>query len=85
VQESHLRAIGLMVAAVLSFTVLDAVAKFLTKSYLVPFVVWARYSAHCLLMMIIFAPKMGRKLFETKRPKIQLLRGLSLPPQPFWC
>jgi EamA-like transporter family len=67
-----------MVAAVLSFTVLDAVAKYLTKSYPVPFVVWARYSAHCLLMLIIFAPKMGRKLFETKRPKVQLLRGLSL-------
>jgi drug/metabolite transporter (DMT)-like permease len=76
--ESQLRAILLMVAAVLSFTVLDTIAKYLTKTYPVPFVVWARYSAHCFLMLIFFAPKWRMKLFETKRPKVQFLRGLSL-------
>jgi drug/metabolite transporter (DMT)-like permease len=76
--ESHLKAIGMMVMAVLSFTVLDAIAKYLTKSYPVPFVVWARYAAHCIMMLVIFGPKMRMKLFETKRPKVQLLRGVSL-------
>jgi drug/metabolite transporter (DMT)-like permease len=76
--ESQLRAILLMVTAVLSFTVLDTIAKHLTKTYPVPFVVWARYSAHCFLMLIFFAPKWRMKLFETKRPKVQFLRGLSL-------
>jgi drug/metabolite transporter (DMT)-like permease len=77
-QESQLRAILLMVTAVLSFTVLDTIAKYLTKSYPVPFVVWARYSAHCFLMLVFFAPRWRWKLFETKRPKVQFLRGLSL-------
>jgi drug/metabolite transporter (DMT)-like permease len=77
-QESQLRAILLMVTAVLSFTVLDTIAKYLTKSYPVPFVVWVRYSAHCFLMLVFFAPRWRWKLFETKRPKVQFLRGLSL-------
>jgi drug/metabolite transporter (DMT)-like permease len=76
--ESHLKAIAMMVMAVFSFTVLDAIAKHLTKSYPVPFIVWARYFAHCVMMAIVLGPKMRMKLFETKRPKVQWLRGVSL-------
>jgi threonine/homoserine efflux transporter RhtA len=57
--ESQLRAILLMVTAVLSFTVLDTIAKYLTKTYPVPYIVWVRYATHCLLMLVFFAPKWG--------------------------
>ncbi len=73
-----LRAIAYIVIAVFSFTVLDATAKYLAKSYPTPMVVWARYAAHCLVLLIFFAPKLGFKLIQTSRPKVQVLRGLSL-------
>jgi drug/metabolite transporter (DMT)-like permease len=75
---TYMRAIVMMVAAVFSFTVLDAIAKYLTQFYPVMFVVWVRYAAHSAIMLAILAPQMGWKLVASKRPKVQLLRGFSL-------
>ncbi len=76
--DTQRRAIGYMVLAVLSFTALDAAAKYLTKFYAPTFVVWGRYFFHCAVMLLIFAPKRGLSLIKTERPKLQIARGVAL-------
>jgi len=56
----------------------DGLSKYLTQLYPVFLVVWARYLAQVVLMLGLFAPRMGRRVFRTLRPWPQLLRGLSL-------
>ncbi|WP_313110049.1 DMT family transporter [Stutzerimonas nitrititolerans] len=56
----------------------DGLSKYLTQLYPVFLVVWARYLAQVVLMLGMFAPRMGRRVFHTLRPWPQLLRGLSL-------
>lgn len=56
----------------------DGLSKYLTQLYPVFLVVWARYLAQVVLMLGLFAPRMGRRVFHTLRPWPQLLRGLSL-------
>ena len=56
----------------------DGLSKYLTQLYPVFLVVWARYLAQVVLMLGMFAPRMGRRVLHTLRPWPQLLRGLSL-------
>ena len=56
----------------------DALAKTLTASYPLLLVVCLRYLAQNLLMLLVFAPRMGLDLVRTRRPLLQLARGLSL-------
>ncbi len=56
----------------------DGLSKYLTQLYPLFLVVWARYLAQVVLMLGMFAPRMGRRVFHTLRPWPQLLRGLSL-------
>lgn len=77
--EHHpLRGILLMLAAALCFALLDATAKHLSQTYPVPMLVWARYTLHCLLMLIFLAPSMRWKLVATRRPALQITRALML-------
>jgi drug/metabolite transporter (DMT)-like permease len=39
---------------------------------------WARYTVHLAVMLVLLWPRMGLKLIETKRPGLQVLRGLLL-------
>ena len=73
-----LHAMALMVLAGLSFTVLDAMAKHLSARWPVPFIVWVRYSVHCLLMLLLLAPRMGLSMLRAAQPGLQLLRGVML-------
>lgn len=73
-----LRAIALFLVAMLLFSVLDATAKHLSRTFSVPMLVWARYTLHCLLMVVFLAPSMGTRLIATHRPLPQILRGLLL-------
>ena len=41
-------------------------------------IIWARYLAQTVLMAGLFTPRMGRRVFQTLRPWLQLARGLSL-------
>ena len=68
----------LMLAALLLFSCLDATAKHLSYTYAIPLLVWARYTLHCLLMVIFLAPSMRRRLVATGRPVAQIVRGLML-------
>lgn len=73
-----LRGILLMLAAVLCFALLDATAKHLAAKFPVPMLVWARYTLHCVLMLIFLAPSMRWKLVATRRPWLQTIRALML-------
>lgn len=56
----------------------DALSKSLTAVYPVLLVVWLRYLSQSVLMLALFAPRMGLNLLRTQRPWLQLVRGLSL-------
>lgn len=68
----------LMCAATLCFALLDANSKYLSQTFNVPLLVWARYSFHCLLMLVFLAPRLRWRLLFTRRPIMQVSRGLLL-------
>jgi drug/metabolite transporter (DMT)-like permease len=72
-------AIGLIVGAVLCFTLLDATVKVLADRYPVPLLVWARYTVQLLVIFVWLLPRMGAGLFRTPRLKVQLVRAAILP------
>jgi drug/metabolite transporter (DMT)-like permease len=73
-----LTGVTLMLAALFCFALLDATSKHLTQTYSVPLLVWARYTLHCLMMVIVLAPSMRMKLVATKKPVVQVVRGTLL-------
>ena len=74
----HLKGILLMLLGVSLISVLDTTGKYLTKSYPVYQVVWARYAFHVLFMLLLLAPRLGLDLVRTRRPALQFTRGLVL-------
>ena len=73
-----MKAIVLMVVAVFSFTVMDAISKYLMTIYPIPFVIWSRYFLSCVVIVLFFGRRYGLELIKTKLPKMQIARGLSL-------
>ncbi len=67
-----------MVAAVGVFTLMDAIAKYLSRWYPVPGIVWARYASNLLILLAWFAARGELGRVRTARPGIQLARGLLL-------
>jgi drug/metabolite transporter (DMT)-like permease len=74
----HLHGILLIIAAVSTFAVMDTIAKYLARSYPVPAIVWARYAAQTLVLVVVLAPRLRLDLLRTRRPGLQLLRGAVL-------
>jgi drug/metabolite transporter (DMT)-like permease len=72
------RAILLMLCTVLCFSVLETTAKYLTRFYPVPQVVWGRYTVHMVLMLVLLGPRLRLDLVRTARPGSQLLRASLL-------
>ena len=72
------RAILLITSAVLCFTALDAITKFMTQRYPVPVLVFARYAVQFFAMLLWLGPTMGLGLVRTKRLRIQAFRGVLL-------
>lgn len=68
----------LILAAGLLLASQDALSKSLTAVYPLLLVVWLRYLSQSVLMLALFAPRMGLNLLRTQRPWLQLVRGLSL-------
>lgn len=68
----------MVLAMALCFTVLETTAKWLSRTYPVPMVVWARYVSHMLLMLVLFFPGRGFGLFRTVQPTSQLSRATLL-------
>ena len=77
-RSQALRGIGLMLAAVIMFSCLDAMSKYLAALYAVPTIVWARYVSQMLLMLAFLGPRLGRGLLRTANLRLQLLRGAVL-------
>jgi drug/metabolite transporter (DMT)-like permease len=78
VTGAPLGGILLFVAAIATLAVLDSLSKHLSQSYPVPMVVWARYLVHVVIMLAVLWPRMGRRLIATRRPGLQIARGLGL-------
>ena len=78
--NSHQPLLGVLLILVscLILATHDGLSKHLTQLYPVFLVIWARYMAQTILMFTLFTPSMGRRVFHTLRPKLQLCRGLSL-------
>ena len=73
-----LRAILLLMGALVLFVLLDATAKHLGRTYPVPMLVWTRYAVHFALMVILLGPSMRGRLVSTGRPGRQVVRALCL-------
>jgi drug/metabolite transporter (DMT)-like permease len=73
-----LRGVSFFLSGVFLFACMDTATKYLTSHYAVPVVVAARYMVHCLLMVIVLAPVQGRKLIETERTGMVLVRAACL-------
>jgi drug/metabolite transporter (DMT)-like permease len=80
VRHSHVptRAVLLISSAVLCFTALDAITKFMTQRYPVPVLVFARYAVQFVAMLIWLGPTMRLGLVRTNRLRVQAFRGILL-------
>lgn len=73
-----LTGILLMLFAVLSFTLLDSTAKYLSASLPIGQLLWGRY-IFTLALTLAFLPRLGvRGLMWTARPVQQIMRGVTL-------
>jgi drug/metabolite transporter (DMT)-like permease len=73
-----LRGIVLMCAGVAMFPFMNAAVKLLGAHYPVAQIVWARFTGHLLVMLIVFLPRYGRRLLATRRPGVQIARSLLM-------
>lgn len=74
----HRQGIALVLSTTLLFAGYDAIAKYLSRHYPVPELIWVRYLTHVVFMGVLFGPRMGRQLLATQRPALQVLRALLL-------
>ena len=72
------RAVLFMMIMVVCFSILETTAKYLSRSYPVPMLVWCRYAVHTVLMVILLAPRMGVNLVRTGQPGGQFFRAALL-------
>lgn len=72
-------AIGLVLVSQLVLLVLDISAKWLSVEGLpTTEIVFVRYGMHFFLLLLLFLPVSGKKLFQTNNLKLELLRGACL-------
>jgi drug/metabolite transporter (DMT)-like permease len=68
-----------MCAAVFCFTLIDSSAKWLAAVGFIPIqITFIRYLGHFLSSLLIFFPQQGRRIFESRRPYIQMMRAVIL-------
>ena len=75
VRENILKAILFMCLAVTLLSTMNAMAKFLTTDYPLNQIVWARFTGHLVAMVLLFWPKFGRRLFQSRRYGLQFGRS----------
>ena len=68
----------MLLLALMFFVALDATGKHLSTYLPVPMLVWARYTVHFLLMLVLLAPSMRKRLVTSAHPKLLTLRALCL-------
>jgi drug/metabolite transporter (DMT)-like permease len=72
------RAIFLIVGATLCFSVLDSMIKYLSQTYPVTLLVWARYFVQALALAVWLGPQVGLRIVRTDNLTSQLFRGTVL-------
>ena len=72
------RGIVLMCAGVSMFPFMNAAVKLLAVHYPVSQVVWARFTGHLLIVLVVFLPSHGLGLLRTRRPALQIGRSLLM-------
>src|SRR5205085_1778754 len=77
-QHDALRGILLMCGGVSMFPFMNAAVKLLGADYPVAQIVWARFTGHLLVMLLVFLPQYGRRLLATRRPAVQIGRSLLM-------
>jgi drug/metabolite transporter (DMT)-like permease len=77
-QSDVLRGILLMCAGVAMFPFMNAAVKLLGTHYPVAQIVWARFTGHLVIMLLVFLPRYGRRLLATRRPGVQIGRSLLM-------
>ena len=68
----------LCVTALLLFACMDTTTKYLTERFEVPAIVAARYLGNLVLMTALLGPTHGRRLVETRRTGLVVVRALCL-------
>ena len=71
-------AVMLVLGATLCFAVLDSIIKYLSQTYPVSLLVWARYTVQALALVAWLAPQAGRQLVVTRNLTSQMFRGIIL-------
>lgn len=74
------RAIALMCSAILLFSLLDTTAKYLSTktSIAILQIIWIRFAGHVVLNLIWLGPSNVPTLAASKKPAMQMLRGLFM-------
>src|SRR3954471_18550226 len=65
------RAVAFMMLSAILIPLLNASAKYLTQSYPIVEITWARYAGHFVFMLLVFAPRRGPRLLVSSRPVLQ--------------
>jgi drug/metabolite transporter (DMT)-like permease len=79
VEDRRLLGIGMMIAALFCYTVIDSFAKLLSASGMPTMeVVFIRYLGQFVLVLAIFLPREGKALVTTRSWKLEVARGLCL-------
>ncbi|MGF1609785.1 MAG: DMT family transporter [Kiloniellales bacterium] len=76
--ESPLPGIALLVTAMAVVPVMDGIAKYLSASYPVSQIVWARYFFHMAILLPLVLWQYGKRGLLPRRPLAQLLRSSFL-------
>ncbi|MTH63539.1 DMT family transporter [Paracoccus shanxieyensis] len=74
-RRTQMRGIALLLAAIFTFTLMDATAKHLTESYHPAQLVWVRFVSNLALVLLVVRGALPRTL-RTKRPKVQIMRAV---------
>jgi drug/metabolite transporter (DMT)-like permease len=73
-----LRGIVLILIAVAIFAAMDTTAKYLSRFYPVPGIVWMRYAVNLAVLCGLLAARGEMRYMRTSRPGIQVMRGMLL-------
>jgi drug/metabolite transporter (DMT)-like permease len=77
--RNRLIGIGMVSAAVLCFSILDATGKWLITGLPLLQIVFLRFLGHTVFTAAVMMPRSRMDLLRTRRPWLQLLRALMLP------
>ncbi len=77
-QPDVVRGILLMCAGASVFPFMNAAVKLLGARYPVTEIVWARFTGHLIIMLLVFLPQYRWRLLATRRPAVQIARSFLM-------